>query len=244
MTILHKSIIVVTLMIASFKVCAESGRCYKTYDPFESFNRGTFNFNEGLDRAFLKPVVKVYYYFVPKWGQSRVASFFHNLTEPLSFINYIFQGKTKEASQSAWRFVVNTTFGLGGMFDPATKAGLVVKQKTFRDTMAHYKMNYGAYIVVPIFGPATTRDAYGMVIDVFSDPIGIAIAQKSYHLADWYSLVITGYDRIKADAVLQTVDESSLDRYSKIRDLYIQSLSAADPNCEQDENTMSYENVE
>lgn len=241
---LGQKVLIIAFVLSGLKAFGEAGRCYQTYDPWESLNRGTFNFNRGIDRAFFRPLVKIYYYSVPKWSQERVSSFFNNVTEPLSFLNYVLQGQAKEASQTAWRFVINSTFGLLGIFDPASKAGLIVKKQNFSDTMAHYKINYGMYLVVPILGPSTTRNIYGTVVDTFSDPVGIAASRKTYSLFEWYNLALSVNRRIKADPVLGTIEESSIDEYSKTRDLYLQSLASSDPNCEQDNTQINYENVE
>jgi phospholipid-binding lipoprotein MlaA len=233
-------VVTVTAILFCSNAQGEGGVCYQTYDPFENFNRGVFNLNQSVDHGLIKPLVKTYYYFMPNWGQNKMMNFFRNLTEPVSFLNYLAQGDAQNTSKTFWRFLINTTFGLAGLFDPASKIGLYVKRQTFDDTLAYYKMNYGAYLVLPIIGPSTTRTFCGAVLDTLVDPIAIAIPKKSYTLD--YEVAYFAYKRVKYDPILDTIEESSLDQYVKMRDLYIQSLAAADPNCAEDQSQIDYEN--
>ena len=238
---IYKILTATVIIFTSLTAIAESGRCYKVYDPFEKFNRGVFKFNHAVDRSVFRPAVKVYKYVVPKSGQQRVNSFFYNIKEPLSFVNYILQGKPAEANKTFWRFFVNTFFGIGGLFDFASKFDLNVRQQTFSNTMMNCDMNYGAYIMVPILGPFTTRDLYGQVVDTFIDPSRMFFVDELDGTTLEYSTAVAAQTRIKSDELLDDIESSSIDTYTKTRSLYLQSRAGQNPTCEKEEETISYD---
>jgi len=245
MSMICRTLLTVVIIVTSFAALGESGKCYKIYDPYETFNRRVFKLNRGIDRSLARPFAKIYSNFMPTWGQQRVSSFFYNIKEPLSFVNYVIQGKPVEASRTFWRFFVNTIFGIGGLFDFASKFELNVPQQTFSDTMARYNMNYGMYIIVPIIGPSTTREVYGKVVDVFTDPASMVYVNQFDGTTTEYGVATAAETRIKHDELLDDIYNTSIDWYSKTRSLYIQSLAGKDPACAKEEEIINYdENVE
>ena len=237
----YKILITTTVVFMSLTAIAESGKCYQIYDPYEKFNRRVFGINRTIDRSLFRPVVKIYKHAMPEWGQQRVDSFFYNIKEPLSFMNYVLQGKPVEANKTFWRFFVNTIFGIGGLFDFASKFDLNVQQQTFGNTMMRYNMNYGAYIMLPILGPSTARDFYGKVVDALTDPASIMFVNKCDGTMIEYGLSTGAQLRIESDDLLDTIEKTSIDQYSKTRSLYLQSLAGKNPICKNKEETINYD---
>ena len=135
-------------------------------DPFEEINRKTYEFNESLDKNILKPVAEVYSNFPPKVKKG-VTNFFNNLEEVDTFINQLLQGKPKESINDLSRFVINTTIGIGGIFDVASKMGLERHEEDFGQTLAVWGVSEGPYIMLPFLGPSTLRDTLSRPVSSF-----------------------------------------------------------------------------
>ena len=141
-------------------------------DPYEKINRKLYSVNRTLDRYALKPVAQGYRAVVPEAGRRGVSNFFANLHEPIYAINAVLQGKFKSAFHALGRFVINTTIGVGGIADNATKLGVPAQPHDFGQTLAVYGVKAGPYVMLPVIGPNTVRDAGGFAIDSFVlDPI-------------------------------------------------------------------------
>jgi phospholipid-binding lipoprotein MlaA len=190
------------------------------FDPIEPVNRGIFWFNDKLYFYLLKPVAKVYR-VVPERARVSVSKFFSNIYTPIRLVNALLQLKFKDTGTEFARFVMNTTIGIGGLFDPAKKyAGMEKKEEDFGQTLGRYGAGPGFYIVLPLFGPSNIRDGIGRIADAFLDPIyyldiktGERIAIKAYYVVNTLSLDKDTYEGIKKDA---------LDPYLFIRDAYAQ----------------------
>ena len=130
-------------------------------DPYEDFNRSMLGFNLAVDEAILEPVSKGYTAVTPRWGRDRVSDFFVNLGEPVTFVNNILQGEGERALQSGFRFTVNSTLGLAGLFDIARMRGLEQSQEDFGQTLAVWGVDSGPYIVMPLLGSTNPRDLVG-----------------------------------------------------------------------------------
>jgi len=190
------------------------------FDPIEPVNRGIFWFNDKMYFYLLKPVAKVYR-VVPERARVSVSKFFSNIYTPIRLVNALLQLKFKDTGTEFARFVMNTTIGIGGLFDPAKKyAGLEKKEEDFGQTLGRYGAGPGFYIVLPLFGPSNIRDGIGRIADAFLDPInyldiktGERIAIKSLDVVTTLSLDKDTYEGIKKDA---------LDPYLFIRDAYAQ----------------------
>jgi phospholipid-binding lipoprotein MlaA len=134
-------------------------------DPWEGFNRNMYRFNFYLDRYVLIPVVSGYEYVTPTFVQNRVSGFYNNLAELRNFSNSVFQLKALESVTTLGRFVTNSTLGLGGMFDPATKFGMARHDQDFGKTLGYWGAGSGPYVVLPVFGPSSLRDTAGFAVD-------------------------------------------------------------------------------
>lgn len=134
-------------------------------DPWEGFNRRVYNFNYNVDKYALTPVVKTYKFITPVFVQDRVTNFFRNIKGISITANSAAQFKGRKAMRSLARFAINTVFGLGGMFDVATKMGMPKPYEDFGLTLAHYGVPRGPYLILPLFGPSYLRDAFGIGVE-------------------------------------------------------------------------------
>lgn len=193
------------------------------HDPFEPVNRGIFAFNEVVDGAVLQPVARAYRFLVPEYGRQRVSNVLSNLSMPVVFLNSVLQGDPGNAFSSLFSFVLNSTFGVAGVFDFAgANTDLRVNKEDFGQTMGVWGFGHGAYIVLPIIGPSSGRDTVGMVVDWFTDPFNYADDE----------IVITRTVLRAIDARAGTLDltdevyRTSLDPYATLRSGYLQRRDA------------------
>ena len=135
------------------------------YDPLEGFNRRSYTFNYYFDKFLFLPVVKGYEFIMPDYAEDRVSSFVDNVYEFNNFTNNLLQMKFKRTGITLARFVVNTTVGIAGLWDPATHWGMERQPEDFGQTLGHYGVGHGPYIVLPIFGPSNLRDTTGLITD-------------------------------------------------------------------------------
>jgi len=134
-------------------------------DPWEGFNRRMYRFNFYLDQYLFLPVVRGYEFVTPPFARDRVSNFFNNISEIQYFSNSLFQLKGKESLTTLGRFVTNSTIGIGGLFDPATRFGLERHPEDFGKTLGYWGAGSGPYLVLPIFGPSSVRDTGGFAVD-------------------------------------------------------------------------------
>ena len=186
-------------------------------DPYEGFNRAIFSFNNGIDKIFLKPVAKGYRFVTPDLAEAGVSNFFSNLLEVRNVVNAGFQGKGEKTLTYTWRFIINSTFGLLGLFDVASEMGLETEGgEDFGQTLATWGVNSGPYIVMPFFGPSTLRDGVATPVDAYLDP-----ANYVDHRATRNALTLTKIISTRA-SLLDTESLLSGDKYVFIRDAYLQ----------------------
>jgi len=201
-----------------------------TEDPLEGFNRVIFSFNETLDRYIAKPVAKAYQAVTPKPVDSAITRFFNNLTSPVTLVNQLLQGKPADAAATTARLLWNSTVGLGGLFDVAAKMGVPAKKEDFGQTLGVWGVQSGPYLMLPIFGPSTVRDAVGRVVDQAPNP-------RNYVNRD-AALGATALDMVDTRADLLALEKIiEGDRYLFIRDAYLQQRASAivDGRVERDE---------
>ncbi|WP_459950544.1 MlaA family lipoprotein [Denitratisoma sp. agr-D3] len=196
--------------------CATSGN---PKDPIEGFNRAMFAFNEGLDKAVLKPVAQGYDEALPTPAKTGVSNFFGNIRDVFIGVNNLFQGKVPEAASDLGRVVVNSTIGVLGLIDWASDMGLEKHDEDFGQTFGRWGVGPGAYVVVPVFGPRNVRDTVGLVADVAADPVA-----DMHNVAARNTLIVTRLvsDRAELLPADKVIEEAALDKYSYIRDAYLQ----------------------
>lgn len=187
-------------------------------DPWERFNRASFKFNDALDRAILRPAARGYVKVTPRVLRTGIGNALSNLDTVTTIINDALQGKMGQAGRDTARFLLNTTFGLGGLFDPATFAGLENNDEDFGQTLGKWGVKSGPYLMLPILGPSTLRDTFGRIPDQFTDPV-------SYLEDDTTAYIIRALDVLDLRADLLSLDEQlarSYDRYAFVRNAYLQ----------------------
>lgn len=185
-------------------------------DPWEGFNRAMFSFNDGLDRAVVKPVTQGYRYVTPEIAQTGVNNFFENLRDVRTMINNLLQGKVHNALEDFSRITFNTTFGIGGLIDVATPMGIPKNQEDFGQTLGYWGVSSGPYVVLPLFGPSTVRDTVGMVPDWYLDPVTYVDDRGARNSLRAVRLIDTRSQLMNAERII------SGDRYVFIRDAYLQ----------------------
>lgn len=196
--------------------CASSGN---PKDPIEGFNRAMFAFNEGLDSTIVKPVATGYDAVLPSPVRTGVTNFFGNIADLLIGVNNLLQGKGSEAMSDIGRVVINSTVGLLGIFDIASEAGLEKHNEDFGQTFGRWGVGSGAYVVIPVFGPRTARDTAGLILDVAADPLTQLNPNADRNVLRVLRAVNDRANLLPADKV---VEEAALDKYSYIRDAYLQ----------------------
>jgi phospholipid-binding lipoprotein MlaA len=196
--------------------CATSGN---PKDPIEGFNRAMFAFNDGLDTAIIKPVATGYDAVLPTPVKTGVTNFFGNIEDVFIGVNNLLQGKIPAAASDFGRVLINTTVGVLGLIDWASDAGLEKHDEDFGQTFGRWGVGNGAYVVIPVFGPRTARDTVGLVLDVATDPVANHEPARTRDFAIVLRLVNDRANLLAADKV---VEEAALDKYSYIRDAYLQ----------------------
>lgn len=207
-------------MLAALVGCASVPPAYTTRvkDPWEKLNRITYAFNDKLDKAVARPVAKAYVRAMPAQARSGIHDVLSNLGEPLTIINDLLQGNLHYAAADSGRFLVNSTLGLVGWFDVAQHFGLPYHDADLGETLAHWRVPPGPYLVLPFLGPSTVRDSIGLFADYSIDPIG-------NHLAPRYRNDITLLTVIDTRASLLSLDstiDNAYDPYIFVRDAWIQ----------------------
>lgn len=186
-------------------------------------NRVVFDFNTAVDRAVLEPTARAYRNVLPAFVRDRIRSFMDNLAEPRIFLNDILQGRGDAAGITFARFVVNTTAGLGGLFDQATPGGLERQSGDFGQTLYAWGVADGPYLVLPIFGPSNVRDAVGMGVDGYTTPPAHTLGGENAGNIQLGMTVIDGIDqRARNIEVIEEIRKSALDVYTHFRSLWRQ----------------------
>ncbi len=196
--------------------CATGGN---PNDPIEGFNRAMFSVNEGVDKAVIKPVAQGYDAVLPQPVQTGVVNVFSNVADVPTAINNLLQGKPLQALSDGGRFLINSTLGLLGIFDVASLMGLEKHDEDFGQTFGRWGIGEGAYVVLPFFGPRTVRDSVGLAVDIYTDPIVNIENVPTRNSLAALRIVSKRAELLKADKV---VEEAALDKYSYIRDAYLQ----------------------
>lgn len=190
-------------------------------DPWEGFNRSVYRFNDRIDRHVLKPVAKGYQKVTPRAVRTGVTNFFRNLKMPVVMLNDLLQGKPLAAGQDLSRFVVNSTIGIVGVFDPSTKFGIPRNDEDFGQTLGRWGVASGPYLVLPFLGPSSVRDGAGFGVDVVTDPITFEFDEGVTGGLWAIKLVNTRANLLDVEEIMQG------DRYLFLRDLYLQSREFA-----------------
>ena len=195
-------------------------------DPFEQANRDIFEFNNGVDDYFFKPVARGWRK-LPSFPKDNLANLAETAYAPLSLANAMLQFDTQGASVIIRRLLINLTFGIGGMYDVASTeefGNIEKREEDFGQTLAVYGFSDGPYIMLPIFGPSNLRDSFGRVVDAIFNPISFAFRMQNIGLEGRLSQpVVAGIDKRETYLdYMEEIEESSLDYYATIKSLYMQ----------------------
>lgn len=208
------------------KTPAETAEFNATNDPFEPVNRTIFDVNDFLDRLLIRPLAELYRVTVPPVLRDRLAGVVKNMSEPVIFANNLLQGETSKAGTTLGRFVVNTTAGVGGMFEVANGVGLTRQTGDFGQTLYTWGLPEGPYIVLPMFGPSNVRDTVGLVADSFMSPWKYLVALEGSEAETIFSVAdFTASGIVKREENIEPLDalrEGSLDFYAQLRSVYRQ----------------------
>lgn len=189
-------------------------------DPLEGINRGVYKFNDVSDKAIFKPIAGAYKAVLPTPVRSGVNNFFANLKTFVTTINQALQFKFSKAAESAGRFVINSTVGIAGLFDVASKQGIPMYKEDFGQTLGYWGVGNGAYLMLPFFGPSSLRDTTGLVADSLTiDPIGYVDDPRARNILIGTKFIDTRAALLPGSDLL---DEAALDPYTFMRDAYLQ----------------------
>ncbi|MEG3192909.1 MlaA family lipoprotein [Lysobacter sp. D1-1-M9] len=189
-----------------------------SFDPWEGYNRQMHRFNNAIDRNIARPLARAYVRVVPRPVRLGVSNFFSNLGQPVSAVNALLQGKPKQAAQSLGRFALNTTLGIGGIFDPASDAKLPNRSEDFGQTLGIWGWERSRYVELPLFGPRTLRDSLG----IFGDAPLSPLRQVS---DDATRIPLQGLQLVEVRTQLLATDslrEGATDDYALVRDAWLQ----------------------
>jgi phospholipid-binding lipoprotein MlaA len=188
-------------------------------DPWETYNRHMFEFNDRVDRAVLKPVAQAYTTVVPQLARDCLSNAFSNLNDVPNALNNLLQGKPGRAASDICRVAINTTIGLLGCFDLASKMGLEKSDEDFGQTLGTWGAGPGPYFVWPLLGPSTVRDSVGRVVGFYTDPLDAVDHTRTRNVISGTRIIDLRAQLLPAERV---VEGAALDKYQFVRDAYLQ----------------------
>jgi phospholipid-binding lipoprotein MlaA len=211
------AVVLAALFAGVLAGCATTGSDPR--DPYEAFNRDVYAFNEGFDQDIGRPVASAYRNYVHEEIRGRVRNFFSNIGDLFIGVNNMLQGKFEDGFMDWMRFVFNSTFGLFGLHDVASDAGIEKHNEDFGQTFGRWGAGDGPYLVLPFLGPSNGRDVVGTGFDVYFDPLGEVRPIDLRNPLIGLRAVNTRADLLDASRLLE---EAALDKYVFLRDAYLQ----------------------
>jgi len=188
-------------------------------DPYENFNRKVFVFNQAVDKAVLKQVATGYSKYLPEFVQTAVGNVFGNIADVWTALNNFFQFKPRHGVQDTGRVLVNTTIGIGGLIDVASKMGLPKHQEDFGQTLGVWGVKPGPYVMLPFFGPSTMRDTFAKPLDLYADPLNLVEPAGTENALRVVRFVD---DRARLLPATDMIERVALDPYQFVRDAHLQ----------------------
>ena len=212
-------LLLAVLAVGSGCATVDPARPAHPRDPWEGWNRNVFAFNEALDANILAPVAKGYETVTPKFFRQGVTNFFNNFADAWSALNNVLQGKLERAFTDVVRVGTNTVLGIGGLFDIATEAGIEPTFEDFGQTLGHWGVRPGPYVVWPLFGPSNVRESFALPLDRSVSP-GLAFDDTGVR----WGLGVLQIVNVRAGLLgaSRILDEAALDKYGFVRDAYLQ----------------------
>lgn len=197
------------------------------YDPLEDVNRAVFSVNDAVDQAIAAPVARGYRAVTPKLARDGVRNFLRNLRTPVNLANQVLQGDIEGAAADISRFAINTTIGVAGLFDVAADTGLKYEYEDFGQTLAVWGVGHGPYLVLPLIGPSSFRDATGLLADTLADPVRLYLYNTDKE--GWYYARVGATALDRREELLDALDDlrkNSFDYYAAMRSAYMQKREA------------------
>lgn len=192
-------------------------------DPLEPVNRAVYDFNEVVDGYVLDPLARGYNEYVPLWGRKRVSNFAYNVSEPVTVLNSVLQGDDVNAFTSLWRFLINSTVGVLGLFDAASEVGLKPRSEGFGQTLYVWGIENSPYLVLPILGPSTLTNTVGKVADYAANPFNHSEVLDAEPVIV-HRTASTVSDKSQAVVITDNIKKNSLDPYIGLRTTYLQNF--------------------
>lgn len=199
---------------------------YEVNDPFEEWNRSLFALNMLADEIVVKPVAVGYTRVVPKPARRSITNFMDNLTSPMTFANDVVQFELGRATTTIYRFVINSTLGIGGLFDVALATGVEGHKEDFGQTLAVYGFGEGFYFMAPLLGPAPPRDLVGQLVDAAVDPLNYAEIDDAWLVRAGLATFDLINDRAENIESIENLERTSLDYYATVRSIYRQNRNS------------------
>jgi len=222
--------LLIKIVLSAIILTSATASFAETKDCFEKINRSVFSLNQGIDRTIFKPVAKGYSH-LPYLIQKGVRNVTSNVSHTVTIPNHLLQGNYKNFYNDSGRFLINTTVGILGIFDPAEKLGFKkIDQEDYGQTLGFWGVGSGCYLMLPLFGPSTTRDAVGKVANSLLDPFYLTtvgdqtVLDNNFGDSTYY--VERGFDNVDFRARnlknFESLEKNSVDLYSTVRSLYLQ----------------------
>ena len=229
------------MLVVSLSGCATTHQPGSVYDPIEPVNRAVFSFNMFLDTWVLEPVARAYRFITPEQARRSIANFLANLRSPVIFANDALQGERERAGITLGRFMINTTLGVAGLFDPATTFGLPRHDEDFGQTLGVWGVPNGPFLMLPLLGPSNGRDTVGRVGDYLINPLNHCCINQDERIGLFGTTAVS-----EREANIELIDDlrqNSIDLYATVRTIYTQKRAADIRNGRAPTDQEDYEDI-
>ena len=211
------------VVIAAVSACGKAEVARGINAPYEAHNRAVHEANKSIDRTILRPLAGGSGGIVPEPVMQGISNFAGNVSLPQSFVNDVLQANIDDAAHNFTRFLINTTFGIGGLLDPASAWGLPARDSDFGETLHVWGMAEGHYVELPLLGPSTKRDTLGKAVDIFTNPLSYILPTPEKYAVPASSVMSRIGDRGRFGDTIDSILYDSADSYSQMRLLYLES---------------------
>lgn len=215
-------LVLISLLLAALAACSRPEPAPVSYDPLEGFNRNVHAFNRGLDRNAVRPASMAYDAAIPDDIEFWLGDFARNADRPRIIVDQLLQFRLKDAGVSTWRFLINSTWGVLGLFDAASTFGIPETEADFGQTLSVWGVGEGAYVELPLAGPSTVRDGAGAVVDLFLNPLSYVLPSPESYVATVAGVGAFLSNRAKMGDTIDSVLYDSEDSYAQARMAYLQ----------------------
>ena len=222
MKLLCKLILFFVVPLFCLSACAPSFKLGNYDDPYENVNRKSHEINKGIDKKVLRPSSKMYVRVLGQKPRTAISNFSENWGLPKDLVNYTLQGDVGNASKTTGQFLINSTIGIAGIFDPSEKFGIIARGTDFGETLHRWGVSEGDYVEIIFLGPSTERDALGKVADLVLDPVGFVLNPWQSRLRSTANVGNVLGNRAALGSTIDSVLYDSADSYSQTKLAYLQ----------------------